>query len=269
MRYLKLLLVGIFLPCLAHAQRWEVGLFAGTANYIGDLAPDIAFNETKPAIGLNIKRNVSAYFSYSLNATFAAVSGNDKNFDYLSPRRLQFQSDIFEIAPLFEFNFFKFGQRQGQKRFTPYLFTGFSVFHFDPRATYNNENQHLQVLRTEGQGLTEGAKDPYSLWSYAIPIGGGLKFNLNEHFNMLVNVGYRTTFTDYLDDVGDVYADRLLLDELKGPAAAGLSDPSGLETGRYVGKTAHQRGSTDTKDWYVFGGVTLSYILKPPTCYRF
>jgi hypothetical protein len=264
MRHARVLLILIFIvPVCAMAQRWEVGVFAGASNYLGDLAPNLVWKETHPAFGVDIQHNVSGYFSYSLNVNVGEISGNDANTPSLAPRGLNFKSNLLEFGPQFQFNFLKYGLRRGSKRFSPYIFTGFSFVHFDPVASFQGTTYHLQLLSTEGQGIVQGAPNPYSLWTYAIPLGGGFKVNLSNRFNLHIHAAYMTTFTDYLDDVSGKYADREVLESKKGQAAAYLSDPTG------IGKTNHQRGSADTKDWYILSGFTLSYILQPPICYKF
>jgi hypothetical protein len=65
----------------------------------------------------------------------------------------------------------------------------------------------LQPLHTEGQGQPERDK-PYSLVTLAIPMGFGVRYKLNDNFNIGAEIGLRYTFTDYLDDVGGgTYAD--------------------------------------------------------------
>ncbi len=259
------------LPTGLFAQKgtWEIGVFAGASHYKGDLAPDIVLAETQPVVGGMIKRTVSEYFAYALHLNYGIISGNDKNFKHLAPRNMHFRSEIFEVSPQLEFNFFRFGTSPRAHKFTPYVFAGVSLFKYNPEAKLNDEWVRLQPLTTEGQGIIDGAPKKYNLWQGAIPFGAGVKFNLDDRLNLAIHSGFRTTFTDYLDDVGGVYADRNIIDESRGGAAAYFSDPSGEVTGVPIGRAGKQRGNPDTKDWYIFTGLTLSYILKGSTCYTF
>ncbi|HLK96541.1 MAG TPA: DUF6089 family protein, partial [Hymenobacter sp.] len=77
----------------------------------------------------------------------------------------------------------------------------------------------LQPLRTEGQGQP-GRDKPYSLVTVAIPVGFGVRYKLNELFNVGAEIGYRYTFTDHLDDVGaGGYSDPATRDGLAGKLA--------------------------------------------------
>lgn len=274
LKYISLLCVScILVHTSGHAQirqkTMELGFFGGISNYIGDLAPDVAIQESRPAIGISLKKNVSPYFSYGAWMNLGSIAGNDKDFKYLAVRNLSFHSVVFEISPQMEFNFLPFAVGINKRKFTPYLFTGLSLFYFDPRATYQNKTYRLQPLSTEGQGLQSGAPAPYSLWQLAIPLGAGVKYNLNERWNIMFSCGYRATFTDYLDDVSNTYPDTKLLEQKKGSVAAALSDRSGEANDVYIGITGKQRGNPDRKDWYIFTGVTLSYIIGQGPCYQF
>lgn len=266
------LLFILFSPVSLFAQskgNWEVGISAGAANYQGDLSPDIAFKETKPFVGAMLKRAVSEYFAYGLFVNYGTISGNDKNFEHLKPRNMHFQSTLFEISPQLEFNFFRFGTSPRAHKFSPYVFAGISYFTFNPKAKLNDEWVRLQPLTTEGQGIVDGAPKKYGLGNISIPFGAGAKFSISDNWNLTVHSGWRTTFTDYLDDVGGVYADKNLIEENRGGAAAYFSDPSGEVTGISIGKPGKLRGNPDTKDWYIFTGFSLSYVIQQGTCYTF
>jgi len=276
-KYLKAAFFLAFLaPFLVNAQQltigkpsWEYGVFGGISNYMGDLAPDPIFKESHPAFGLLLKRNANNYFSYCLDFTVGKISGNDSNSKSLAPRGLNFQSNIYEASFQIEFNFFSFStvNIRGTQRISPYVFSGLSLFHFDPTSTYNGQTYHLQGLSTEGQGFAEGAPSPYKLTQLAIPLGGGIKFNLSNAFNIAVLAGYRATFTNYLDDVGGVYAPKSQIQEHKGNAAAFFSDPTNYASNSAI--PGLQRGNPDRNDWYMFYGIVLSYVVPPPNCPKF
>jgi hypothetical protein len=274
MKGLRFLLILIILPGSLLAQKsyertWEIPFFLGASNYLGDLAPDIAPQETRIVLGAGIKRVFNGYFSASLMFNYGMIGGHDANFKSLAARNLSFQSQIFEFGPQFEFNFFRLSSLYHGNRFTPYLYTGFVVFHFDPTADFDGKTFHLQNLSTEGEGIVKGVSNPYKLWSEAIPIGAGFKYKLSPQWMLALHGAWRTTFTDYLDDVSGLYADKALLLDAKGPEAVALSDRSGEKTGEYNGYAGKQRGSRDTKDWYIFAGFTLSYIIQKSSCYSF
>jgi hypothetical protein len=259
----------ILFPIIVSAQRWELGFEIGPSNYQGDLAPDISLKETHLSGGLFFKKNLSPYFSSCFGLNQGQISGNDKNIASLKIRNLSFQSNITEIFYQLEFNFLPFSLGLNSKRFTPYTYCGISLFRFEPKALYNNQLIKLQPLDTEGRKMSNKKKSVYSLYQVAIPIGGGFKFNLSEKFIIGVNLAFRYTFTDYLDDVSTTYYDVALLQKEYGSESSALSDRSGEVNSSKIGFIGKQRGRSDHKDWYIFGGFFISYKIKNSACFEF
>ena len=97
----------------------------------------------------------------------------------------------------------------------------------------------------------------------AIPIGGGFKYSVSDDVKISFEIGFRKTFTDYLDDVSTTFADKTLLLGNNGQHAVDLSY-RGDEV--YGGSTTYpaansQRGNPDSKDWYYYTGLGISYRL--------
>lgn len=154
------MLIGSF---VSFGQTYELGVFLGGSNYQGDLAPDLVLGETHGAFGIQFRQNLSPFFSFNYSANYANISGNDNNFSYLATRNLNFHSKIYEGSFQVEFNFFKYAVGLKPKKFSPYVFTGISVFAFDPRTTYNGNDVALRPLHTEGQGTYDGAPGEYQI----------------------------------------------------------------------------------------------------------
>jgi hypothetical protein len=84
----------------------------------------------------------------------------------------------------------------------------------------------------------------------------GVKVSLGKMATFNIDVAIRKTFTDYLDDVGsDLYFDPQVLSDEISDLSAELSNQS-LDGNRF-GK----RGTSSTKDWYVYTGATLTIRL--------
>src|SRR5574343_1712391 len=94
----------LFIAGNTFSQAFELGITAGFANYIGDLAPTPVITETKPAGGVFSRINLSSTWAWNNSIMIAQVSGNDKNFDFNAARNLNFQTNIYEYASTFEFN---------------------------------------------------------------------------------------------------------------------------------------------------------------------
>jgi hypothetical protein len=186
-------------------------------------------------------------------------------------RGLHFRSPIYELSGQIEFNFLPYQSGNPLYTWTPFVYTGISIFSFNPQAeNINGEWVDLQELGTEGQGTTTefdgNTRSKYSLIQFAIPIGGGLKIAVNENFNIVLEYGARKTFTDYLDDVSTTYAGPNINGSWPvemSDLAQQMSDPNGTHV------KDEQRGNPDKKDWYSFAGITLSFKLNNNTkdCY--
>jgi hypothetical protein len=263
---LVLLIVGSGVGSLFAQQKQttELGLFFGGSNYLGDLQ-QVRFDkdELHWAGGVFTRFNFSNAFSFKSHFYKGQISGDDRNFEGLEVRKrnLHFRSDIYELGIQLEVTFLQFGERD-QRIAAPYIFAGTAVFLFNPQAQYEGEWVDLQPLGTEGQGLDiYPDREKYELVQFAIPLGIGFNLALGKKAKIGFEIGFRKTFTDYLDDVSLTYPDLELLAE-KNPMAANLS----FRTPEYTGEDSLNpegkiRGSGETMDLYFFGGVTLSAVI--------
>jgi hypothetical protein len=235
------------------AQNSEIGPFMGTSFYIGDLTPTTIFSQPQLAGGIIYRYNINPRWAIKANLLFAKVKGSDYETNDQYARNLSFQSPITEISVQGELNFFNLPIKSGKFGITPYICAGISVFSFNPQAELDGTLYSLQHLGTEGQGLP-GEKKFYSLTHVAIPFGLGVKMNIGKYVSLGVEWGMRYTFTDYLDDVGNVYYDNDLLLEHRGEVVAALADRSGLKNPAGIG-----RGNVKTKDMYSFLGAFAAF----------
>ena len=258
MRKLTLVLVLFFMAHPSFSQ-FRLGIFGGLSNYQGDLTSK-PYKSSKTALGLTGTFPLTQRFSIRAGLTFGKIAAADSlsNKPELKARNLSFQSRITEFSVLGEYNIFNLDQI----RWTPYIFAGLAVFHFDP-YTYDSTGiqTYLQPLSTEGQGLPGYPNKPYALTQLAIPFGGGIKYAISERVQLGLEVGLRKTFTDYLDDVSTNYADPADLLAGIGPRSVELSYRGG-EVGfpNYPVK-GFTRGNPKSKDYYYFTGLHLSFAL--------
>ena len=197
----------------------------GSSHYYGDLAGyrrAIRSTYIMPRwnVGLGYTRQFTPHFAARAMFTWARIAGDDYTFNKNNPekylaqyaRNLHFRNDLKEFALTGIYNIVADGRNSNDRaKFTPYLFGGVALLAHSPEARTpappDNEPYEarrwvkLQPLRTEGQGQP-GREKPYSLVTVAVPVGIGARYMINELFNVGVEVGYRYTFSDYLDDVG-------------------------------------------------------------------
>ena len=239
----------------------EFGILGGTGYYIGDMN-STHFNNLRVAGGITYRKNFDRRFTFKSSALYTNVYANDENSKDLIKvnRNLKFKSDIIELSGQIEFNFLPYETGNSLYNWTPFIFTGVSIFNYNPQAEGSDGQWYdLQELGTEGQGTTSFPnRKKYSLTQLSVPFGGGVKIGVSDNFNIIVEYGLRKTFTDYIDDVSTTYvgipseftniAIELADQSIDGPQLAGIA-----------------RGDETNKDWYSFSGITLSFRLQGKT----
>lgn len=243
----------------------EVGVFIGGSYYNGELNPTKQFDQfTQPAAGLVFRYNFNPRLAARFNALYGSIQGDDSfsNSPAQIQRNLSFKSDIYELSSQLEFNFLDYEIGNEKHGFTPYIFGGLAIFHFNPQTKVKGNWVDLQPLGTEGQGLPGAASSrKYMLTQISLPFGIGIKANLAKSIGVSLEWGMRKTFTDYLDDVSTTYYDPAKLAATHGALAAQLSDPS-IGTDPKYSNVGKQRGNPTTTDWYSFAGVALTVKIK-------
>jgi hypothetical protein len=247
----------------------EIGISLGGASYFGDLNTNGDVTHSKLAFGAFYRKQFGDYVALRLGGQYARVGYSDiysKN-DYQHTRNLSFNSDIWEGTLQGDFNFFRFNPVDPYYRFTPYLTFGVGAFHYDPYAYLNGQKYYLRPLHTEGEGVIPGRKE-YSTIAICFPVGMGVKLALNENINLGLEVLYRFTTTDYLDDVSTTYAGAAAFPpQVNGqPSAAYLLQDRSYVYGTPIGIAGRQRGYSGQKDSYATASLTLSFNLDAYRC---
>ncbi|MCC5916153.1 MAG: hypothetical protein JJU02_02375 [Cryomorphaceae bacterium] len=257
LRIITLVIISLTIAS-ANAQRVEIGATGGGTNFIGDVGNNGFHMPNSWYAGGFFRTNFNPYWSMRVSFNRGHVWADDaeSSWDWRKHRNLRFESEITEISLWFEFNFFEFdGRKKNAHSF--YIFGGVGLFFFDPMTEYEGEMVRLQPLGTEGQNSSLSNQPAYPLSDYILPFGLGYKYAPNMRFTIGIEVGFRRTGTDFLDDVSGYYVDNELLAQENGPVAAALADRTG--DGRT--KNGQLRGNPNRDDWYIFSGITLSFKL--------
>jgi hypothetical protein len=174
----------ILLPVTAKAQINELGIFAGGANYIGDVGPTTYIAPEKAALGILYKWNRSPRHSYRASFTYAKIASNDAESDVSGrqQRGYRFENTLKELSAGIEFSFFDFNLHEPDFKITPYVYTGLSYVWHDEHYFQNG-----------------GAYKQESGASLAIPMTVGIKSHIAPSFVLGVEAGARYAFTDNLD----------------------------------------------------------------------
>lgn len=230
---------GARLPFANAKQYITLGVSANALNYFGDIVPqdnilstDIAY--TRPGLGISSTARLGPAFSVRAEFMYGRVSSSD--FAVADPeneearpryvRNLQFRNNIKDLSLIGMLDLFPNTATVSLRmRFTPYVFAGVSVFHHNPQGKVPEQaiflpahltNPFVPAQAGEWVALkplqTEGPESTYSNFQISIPVGGGVRFRINNWFDVEAEVSYRYLFTDHLDDVSGHYVDKGLLD---------------------------------------------------------
>ena len=226
---------------MCHAQKAEYGVFLGASYYLGELNASRHFVDVaSPSVGILYRNNFNARYSLRFNGMYGKLTGSDRLFDIglNNFRNLSFESDVFEAAMMLEFNFFAYGFKSDEKRFTPYVQVGISAFRVEPEVNSFEE--------TPETANAESFVAP-AVTSIAMPFGFGMRWMLGGGINMSVEWTMRKTFNDKLDginnqyEIGNVYNEPVQFKHLIG----------------------FQKGNPTNNDWYSTAGIILSYRIGP------
>lgn len=269
----------------------EYSFGVGASNFLGDLGgrdqvgsnfvQDFELKATRYAVGVGYRYQIGRDFYLKAGLNYIKVSGSDglTQEPARAARGLNFKSNMVEFTGQFEYKFIK--QKTGHLyrlrgvrgkswfRFEIYALVGVGGLWYDPKGERNGKWYRLAPLNTEGQGQPNGIGD-YSQFTMVIPYGIGISRNLgggarSRHFgswSISLELTMRKTFSDYIDDVSDVYYDSDGIGFNNTPDASEESiyfaDPSGIyNNGGYT--EPQQRGDASDNDAYMLGVISLNY----------
>lgn len=273
----------------------EIGVFMGAANFLGELGgnakigrpflADMELSLTRPSMGAFYRYNLNHYTSVRGSLIWGIVQGDDKLVNprefgadewFRYYRNLSFRSGVVEFSTQVEVNFSRYEPRRKRFRFAPYVFLGIGGFIFNPKGKINpdpydpNSKEEwvaLQPLGTEGQGTPEYPGSPkYSLLSWSVPMGFGIKYAVNRYWNLGFELGHRPTDTDYIDDVSTTYPGQDIFFKNYDPEKAQLAYRLSRRSMEYdngfgaysAGTDIHQqRGDPSSFDHYTFMGAIV------------
>ncbi len=261
-----------------------VSVHLNVMNYFGDLVPKTSFTSlrlgaTRPNLGISYMHRFSPRLSGRGGLSYGRISGadnlaadradNDASYRYY--RNLSFRNDLVEASGVAIIDLFENrGTYLKRREFAPYVFAGLAAFHHNPKAELNGEFIALQPLGTEGQQKGYAGRKPYKRLQFSVPFGAGVRYKLDRQYDIGFEIGWRKTFTDYLDDVSTTYADRAslptdqaaLLANRSTDLVSKLSQADQIKYSGY-GVAGQKRGTDNEDDWYIVSGFNFSYILTP------
>ncbi len=168
-----------------NAQTYEIGLFGGGANFIGDVGRMNYVYPSSWALGGIAKWNKSKRYAWRGTLYYGQFVIDDSKSDLSNrqQRGYSFKNSVKEVSGGLEFNFLDYNLHKLGPAYTPYIYTGITYFR------YNYHYWDAGALQNLSQ--EEG--------SLAIPMTLGFKARINQYLILGAEIGARYTFTDNLD----------------------------------------------------------------------
>ncbi len=167
------------------AQTYEVGIFAGGANTIGDVGRTNYILPSDIAVGGIFKWNKSKRYAWRGSLMYGKFTADDNKSNSTARQQRGYVVDnsVLEGSVGLEINFVEYNLHKLGPAFTPYLYTGITYFRYD--YNYFNGGVLQNISQKDG--------------SFAIPMTVGFKYRINQFLIFGAEIGARYTFTDNLD----------------------------------------------------------------------
>ncbi len=282
-KYLHILL--LFCSHVAFGQfYWDIGVNIGPSNYLGDIGGkdkprrdfiwDMKLQHTRFDAGAFVRYKFHPDIAVRLDINWIRLYGSDRYtiYPHRRARNITFRNNIIESTLMLDYYFYTVNDvgNTGRYRndFRAYVTAGIGGMYHNPQAPYNGKWYALRPLKTEGQ------VKPYPKFGMVIPFGMGFFYTIDRRYKLGLELVWRKTFTDYLDDVSTNYPNPPLSD----PIAAALSNPTNQQVinevradnnipstkgpTMYTYRPGAKRGDPSHKDNYFTVNVKFSYSLR-------
>lgn len=227
-RNMTLILIFFLITEYAHTQSlyryrieepWSISVSTGPTQYFGELYSLWKYNEgIQPDWNANIalRRTLGTRIRARAEFSYYQISGQDPPADPRSlraPRNLHFRARNIEATLIGEYHWKPVKLYNITRNFfNLYAFAGFGVSSNTPKAELDGKWISLRPLQVEN--------NPYNKYIVVFPTGIGAKYKLNVYTDLILELNYRWTLTDYMDDisafnVSEFYQD-LVTDYLSG-----------------------------------------------------
>ncbi len=220
-------------------------LFTGAASYYGDLCKGTECTSSQNvALGLGVQYRWTRHLASRMEFTYFKISADDAGGQN-EKRNLSFTSNNIDISAVAVYDIFPYAKMFRRRHaYAPYLFAGIGWVSYNPKGELNGTSYKLREIQTE--------QVAYSKFAFNIPFGLGVRYKAAPQLDITAEFGYHLTFTDYLDDVSDVYPE-VYQSELQ----QNLSD-------KRISTSSNKRGNPNKNDGYFIFGFRAEYTLKVP-----
>lgn len=255
---------------------WDFGGSIGAANYLGDIGgkernrrdfiADLKLAKTRWNTSVFGRYRYRRDLFFKAAFDYLRIEGDDKLSTNLGRkfRNLNFRNDIYSLEVTTQVHFYdnpNLGLNAHYRwELNAYFFFGAGGFFHSPKAEYQGSWVKLQPLQTEGY--------KYKKIGVSIPLGIGYYFTYRSQHKFGMELNWRKTFTDYLDDISGNYPDTPPPSQMGTALALRTGelpeDVKKSNVGAYLSHTwGMKRGDKTHKDNFMTISLNYSYsILK-------
>ncbi|MCP4459548.1 MAG: hypothetical protein GY816_16225 [Cytophagales bacterium] len=262
--FFSLLFIG-HLVCGQNFLSWKFNdryfsLSAGTGSvtYFGDLNPQHKISGRVKLSTLGIEARLLNHVSARIEGAYYTLQGSDSRAadgSFEQQRNLSFTSRNLEgnfqvLYYLKEYT----GDYYSRWDWDPYIGVGVGITTYNPYTELLGKKYLLRPLATEPD-------KEYGKTTLVMPITAGIKFRVNDFANLIFELGFRYSTTDYLDDVSTTFPEtypNFTIEQLS----------NRRDEIKVVNQDAYdalvngaQRGDNSSKDSYLFIGLKAEIFL--------
>jgi hypothetical protein len=238
----NLFLVFIFFVCTsAFAQKkgrgaeyYSFGVNTMGSYFFGDVSSGI--KTVRWGLGIQYLNKLSSHIAFTADANYIRLVADDdlvssrKDFGRSNSyiRNLHMRNDVIELGIHGRYEFLPTNDYfTKRKKLNGFVTLGLGLLYSNPQAKDSAGYWHnLRPMHTENKS--------YSSFTAYIPVSLGVQYKISNHLDIEFELGYRFTFTDYLDDAKGTYVDP---STLQSNDAKYFSNRSAEATDSYTGKS--------------------------------
>jgi hypothetical protein len=165
------------------SQLNDIGFGTGAFNATGDLTRKYELKNVRPAATLFFRTNISNAIAFRYGITAGWLTGKSSISGDSAASGFSFNISLVEVSGLFEYTFLDYKSKSARIHWSPFFYAGGGVF--VPIGDLNKDVKFSPVQPV-------------------IPLGFGIKYQLNPKFDLGFEASSRITFFDYLDKVSGV-----------------------------------------------------------------
>ena len=185
--------------------KYEAGVNLGTFIYQGDLTPQRVGSLKTPTIAFSIygSKIIDRSFSLRTNLALGKLKGDESKYAspaYRRQRNFMFKTPVAEVSELMVWNVLGKNYALAKSGLTPYIMAGAGLTYLNIKRDWSRLNENYFASDSAFfSGLNSDINHKPPRLIGVIPVGGGMRYAIDQKLAVSGEVLYRFTFTDYID----------------------------------------------------------------------